>query len=629
MKYQAFISYSHADERWAKWLHRKLEAYRPPASLGGKDRALRVFRDREELAASGSLSASITTALADAENLIVICSPAAAASHWVNEEVRAFTALGRGERVFCLIVDGMPNDPELECLPEALRTREQGEPLGADARADADGRADAVLKILAGLLDVTFDTLKQRHLRAHNRRLALAAGGAAAGMLVLATLLAFTLISRNQALEARLAEQQQREAAETARRRAEVETASAKRVGEFLEEVFLAVDPAADGTKITALELLNESTAKLKDSYQDENPEVATRLLEVTAKIYEVLGQFDSASDQQDLHVRMVEAAYGPQSREAAEAMVRLAALTRRSGRYDDALDLLTRALAVVLDDPDAQNAKDANVFVERARVQSDAGLMADAEASYRASLERTLDRADLVEVRISALNSLGGHLTTYARPAEARPLLEESLALREDLYGPDSDEATRARNNLGATYLALGELPLAERALTRVLDTLSDRLGSAHPNTATAMNNLANVYDKQGRYEEAQALQETVLSAWREAFGRDHPDVGIALYNLGNSHLRMNDPAGALQRYDDASAVWRASLEASHPVFVNIAVSRTRAFWMAGDNHQAASTYAMAMSLAETALGDTSFVTTELQNEAPEFLIWLQNNPP
>ena len=29
-KYRAFISYSHSDEKWARWLHRGLETYRMP-----------------------------------------------------------------------------------------------------------------------------------------------------------------------------------------------------------------------------------------------------------------------------------------------------------------------------------------------------------------------------------------------------------------------------------------------------------------------------------------------------------------------------------------------------------------------------------------------------------------------
>ncbi len=36
-KYWAFISFSHADEEWAKWLHKSLETYRRPKRLVGRE----------------------------------------------------------------------------------------------------------------------------------------------------------------------------------------------------------------------------------------------------------------------------------------------------------------------------------------------------------------------------------------------------------------------------------------------------------------------------------------------------------------------------------------------------------------------------------------------------------------
>ena len=443
--------------------------------------------------------------------------------------------------------------------------------------------------------------------------------------MIVSALLVITLFSRNEAVEARLAEREQREEAERAQRLAEIEAASAQRVGTFLEEVFLAVDPEADGAQVTALQLLNESTARLREGYQSEEPGVATRLLEVTSNIYEVLGQYESASDQQNLHIRLVESVYGKDSQEAAKGMIRLAALTRRSGRFEDANDLIRKSLAISLENMTQQNAKNADAYLELARIQSDAGMRSVAEESYRITLGLTRDKPDLVKTRISALNSLGGHLTTYTRPIEALPLLEESLELREDLYGEGSEEVTEAENNLAATYLALQEFSLAEPLLKRVVQSLTSRLGSDHPDTTTALNNLANLYDEQGRYPEAKSLQESVLTAWTHSFGEDHPDVGIALYNLGNTHLRLNDPAVALRHFQDAGHIWSLAFSTSHPYFVYLSISETRGHWMNGDQQKAMDAYEMAVKRAEVALGSDDFVKEELISKAPEFLVWVE----
>jgi hypothetical protein len=201
-RYWAFISYSHADARWGDWLHAALETYRVPVRLvrSAKSpgvvpkRVFPVFRDREELASSASLGENIETALRLSRALIVICSPRAAASRWVNEEIKLYKSMGREGRVFCLIVDGEPNAPAdsglLECFPKAVLVRlnekgelsdEPAEPIAADTREGRDGKRNALLKLIAGIVGVPYDELRQRERqRQLQRRIRLAASVAAA-----------------------------------------------------------------------------------------------------------------------------------------------------------------------------------------------------------------------------------------------------------------------------------------------------------------------------------------------------------------------------------------------------------------------------------------------------------------
>ncbi|HEX4872158.1 MAG TPA: TIR domain-containing protein [Nevskiaceae bacterium] len=198
-RYWAFISYSHADEAVCRWLHRRLEHYRIPTRLVGRAsaqgfviprRLFPVFRDRDELAGAAELGRNLETALEQSLTQIVICSPQAARSDWVNEEIRFFKRQGRAHRVLALIVDGEPNatrqgQPERECFPEALRfqvdaqgriTDQPAEPIAADLRPGRDGPLNAQLKLISGILDVGFDELRQRDLQARNRRLAILSG---------------------------------------------------------------------------------------------------------------------------------------------------------------------------------------------------------------------------------------------------------------------------------------------------------------------------------------------------------------------------------------------------------------------------------------------------------------------
>jgi len=191
-RYAAFISYSHSDERWARWLQRSLERYRVPRRLQREVATARslptrlypVFRDRDELASSSDLDAAIQAALDDSDALIVVCSPAAAASQWVNAEIRRFQASGRQHRIFTFIVAGGTNPASPNCaFPPALLIAEDGtrlsEPLAADPAEHADGRRGALLKIAAGLLDVRVDDLRRRDAQRQVRLWSTAAAGAA------------------------------------------------------------------------------------------------------------------------------------------------------------------------------------------------------------------------------------------------------------------------------------------------------------------------------------------------------------------------------------------------------------------------------------------------------------------
>ena len=184
-KYWAFLSYSHQDTKVCEWLHQSLESFRVPKRLVGRatrdgnipGRLFPVFRDRDELPGSSELGKNLTEALAQSRYLIVICSPLAARSRWVNEEIRQFKMMGGEGQVLALIVDGEPNAADkpnsglLECFPEAMKYRvdasgnltgQRVEPIAADVRRGRETKSIALLRLIAGLLGVPFDELRQR-----------------------------------------------------------------------------------------------------------------------------------------------------------------------------------------------------------------------------------------------------------------------------------------------------------------------------------------------------------------------------------------------------------------------------------------------------------------------------------
>ena len=126
-EYYAFISYSHKDEKWAKWLQKRLEQYKLPSLIrkesGGRlpKHVRPIFRDQTDIG-TGDLQQSLRSELEDSRYLIVVCSPNSAKSEWVDKEIRHFKDLGRGDRIIPFIVDGTPDAPDAEKLFSYLVT---------------------------------------------------------------------------------------------------------------------------------------------------------------------------------------------------------------------------------------------------------------------------------------------------------------------------------------------------------------------------------------------------------------------------------------------------------------------------------------------------------------------------
>lgn len=200
----AFISYNHKDVKWAKWLQRKLEWYRLPSEIHNEfedSRYIRpIFRDRDELN-SGILNVELRKRLECSKYLIVICSPHAAQSQWVSDEVKAFIEMGRLEYIIPFIIEGEPQhyhdadeliQPQaVECFPLSLRewntNHTEQSILGISIFDDGEhNRQKAFIRVVSRMLEVDFDVLWKRHKRIIRKRFSI---GTFLGTVLLAIIL--------------------------------------------------------------------------------------------------------------------------------------------------------------------------------------------------------------------------------------------------------------------------------------------------------------------------------------------------------------------------------------------------------------------------------------------------------
>ena len=166
--YDAFISYTHTDRdtRIAKLIQFQLEHYHIPKEIQlstGKRSFKRVFRDNDELRASGRLSDAISTALCNSDYLIIICSSAASKSGWVSLEMDEFLLMHPTDHILTVLSDGELPD----IIPKALLQRESNSLgfnlLSCDYRGNLrKAKKTELPRLIAGMLGCQYDDLIQR-----------------------------------------------------------------------------------------------------------------------------------------------------------------------------------------------------------------------------------------------------------------------------------------------------------------------------------------------------------------------------------------------------------------------------------------------------------------------------------
>ncbi len=184
MSFDGFISYSHAaDGRVAPAVQRGLQSLAKPWH---RRRALWIFRDQTGLAVTPALWSSIKQALDSSEYFVLMASPDAAKSPWVNKEIEHWVATKSPDKILPVVTDGEWRwDAERgdfaddsTAVPAALRRVFTEEPLYLDLRwARDEGQLslrhsrfrDGIAQLAAPMHGISKDDLEGEDVRQHRR----------------------------------------------------------------------------------------------------------------------------------------------------------------------------------------------------------------------------------------------------------------------------------------------------------------------------------------------------------------------------------------------------------------------------------------------------------------------------
>tara|TARA_R110002073_G_scaffold3635_2_gene23923 strand:- start:12641 stop:14689 length:2049 start_codon:yes stop_codon:yes gene_type:complete len=563
-KYRAFISYSHDDSRWARRIHRALEAYRLPGNLVGTStahgpvpkRLNPIFRDRDDLPAAGDLTASVRTALAQSDVLIVVCSPAAAASRWVNQEIQEFRSVNPQGQILAAIIAGDPGATtgdragDTTCFPAALLENglpgADAEPVGADFRPKGDGFRMGVVKLVAGMLGLRLDQIIQRDLQRRQQRVT--------AVTMLSLLLAVIMTGLTLL-------------ASSARSEAERRKADAEDLIEFmLSDLQDKLEPVG---RLDVLDAVGEKVV----AYYAAQPtrQLSADALGRRSRAFHLLGEIESAEGD-------LEAAYGHFRRaydathqllqtidddparifEHSQSAYWVGYYAWRQGRLDDAeghfreyRDLAARLTAIDADNTEwlaeyaYANTNLGVVYLQSARLPEarDSFVAAGALMS-----DLALRQPDSVQAHVDHANALAWVATVYemtdGRDA-AIAARQQEIAIYEDQLSAEVDDWNIRRDAINA-----------ERALARLLI-------APGPDTPAADLQVALAILEATSFEADALLQRDPANGnWRLTTVRQR------LW-LAQARLLANDVAGAREAYLDASAYM------AHPSWMSDASAR------------------------------------------------------
>jgi len=189
---------------------------------------------------------------------------------------------------------------------------------------------------------------------------------------------------------------------------------------------------------------------------------------------------------------------------------------------------------------------------------------------------------------RANALSQQVMELYDQDKYAEAIPIAEMALEIKEKALGPGHIEVALCLNHLGVLYKSLGNYAKAEQLYKRALEINVAALGPNHSRVGLIKNNLASLYNSLGDYSKAEHLYKQTLEIFEKVLGPDHPRVAKALYNFGMLYSSQGDYGKAESTLNRALIVSGKAFGPEHPVVSKILNELISIDKIVGDNARA-----------------------------------------
>jgi tetratricopeptide (TPR) repeat protein len=418
---------------------------------------------------------------------------------------------------------------------EGQPTSQRTEPIAADAREGKDGKANAKLKLIAGLLDVGFDALKQRELQRRNRRLAIVTAAALLALAITTTLAITAVIARNDA------ERRQKQAEDL--------------VGFMLGDLN---DKLAQVNRLDIIESVDDKAMEYFKSLPtsdvtDEALAQRAKALQRIGTVRQDQGHLPAALESYESALKLISAQAQAMPHDIgrqiahAENVSFIGMAHWFQGDLDAAARDFTSARTILVQ---AEQLDGTNTEVLRQKliaegnlghVRESQGDLESALASYQSGLDLAQrlvaakpDNVTYVTLLGSAHNDLGklalirGDLVTAVAEYSADDKIEADLGARDPSNNDQRENVFRVRAILGRTLALVGDTEGAIRRLREAVDIAAQlekqdpTITSIRENGALYKAQLSRLLRLSGSATEASKLTNEALETFAELVRQD-----------------------------------------------------------------------------------------------------------
>lgn len=613
LRYTAFLSYAHKDEKWAEWLHTKLEQFKIDKDLVGIEtprgpvpKNLRpIFLDRGNFAGGDTLHEATIMALDGSRALIVMCSTIAAGRPAVNEEVRLFKQRHPDRPIIPVLIEGtapgnFPAALRYELNEDGTVSRREITVLGPDLRDGADGKQLGLAKVVAGLLGFSnADDIYQRaeRHRMQQRRLRRAL---LAGAIVLVG--AGGYFGWESVRKQLILDRTQEALSEISALAADLGAApGATQLTKVIEEI--GKGAYTDPRKVGAIRLLKagktEQAADLLEKVaEDEEARIENRIKQVV-EAHRQVGMIAGLADPKRARV-----AYSKALRYAPNDLISLYGRGWQSllaSDLDAAKGDLERVLGLAKDQKEPEYLYLAHMRL--GEVAKRRGLLREAQAQQNDALKIANHQISItnndpqwMRYRSFSLEKIGDLLAEQGKSEDAYTNFRNALTIRQTLHEAKPQDKGRTRElaiaheKVGDVLRRKGQFDGANDHITQAFD-LRQELAKAQPEKPGWKRALSLSHERFGLLHLAKGDAEAALKSFgqaleiRKSLAASDPDyatwqrdLSVSHEQLGDAYVRLNDPDNSLAAYqasfdirqrlagkDPNNAVWKRDLSIAH----------------------------------------------------------------